>query len=383
MKIETDPPALSLLRRYLDETMYAMIDFRLSFEAPVSPTGFPRFDDLKKVVARLDPVHRALFQLFRLGEAVDDAAVEASLPNDVLGGLQRAGLLRRQHDGGWRTENLLLVPIEGILVFVSVPPSYPTATAPCTAWFDLSSYVFAKALPSDLESETVLDVCSGSGVQSLLCAKHGAAFVTGLEIDPDAVALAKCNAEFNGLSERTEFRQSDKLAALREGEQFDFILCNGPYAPVTDAPEAPASLGAIGNRVLIDIIDGLPLRLAAGGRGIVALWRSIGTRSSNQQRAHVTGRLADAGLTSLAFVDRAQDGLEGVLRILQTDAGQRYGTESGATAAAAARALVADAGAAVDGSYNQLLFFKADTHASNGDARIFGLESAAITAGGR
>jgi SAM-dependent methyltransferase len=383
MKIDIDPPALSLARRYLDETMYAMVDFRLSFEAPISPTGFPRFDELKKVVARLDPVHRTLFQLWRLGESVDGAAVEASLPGDVLDGLQCAGLMQRQQNGEWRTPNLLLVPVEGILVFVSVPPSYPTAAAPCAAWFDLSSHVFAKALPSDLGSETVLDVCSGSGVQSLLCAKHGAAFVTGLEIDADAVALARCNAAFNGLSTRTEFRQSDKLAALREGEQFDFILCNGPYAPVTDAPEAPSSLDTIGNRVLIDIMDGLPLRLAAGGRGIVALWRSIGTRSSNEQRSRVAGRLAQAGLTSLAFVDRAQDGLEGMLRILQTDTGQRYGAGSGAASAAAARALLADAGPAVDGCYNQLLFFKAGTKASTGDARIFGLESAAATAGGR
>ncbi|MCK1502137.1 methyltransferase [Bradyrhizobium sp. 188] len=372
MKIGNDATALAKAREFFDDTMYAMVDYRLSFEAPIGPTGFPGFQSLKNVVARLDPVQRALFRLFRLGEAVGADAVEAAIPSEVLDALGRVGLLERQGEE-WRTPNLLLVPVEGVLVFVSIPPSYATATAPCRAWFDLSSYVFAKALPGELTSQRVLDVCSGTGVQSLLCARRGATSVTGLELDSDAVEIAVCNAAFNRLSTSVEFRQSDKLAALKSSERFDLILCNGPYAPVTDGSEAVSSLGAIGNRLLMTIINDLPGRLAAGGRGVVALWRSVGTRSRNEQRSIVESRLAAAGLGCRAFVDRAQDGIEGMLRILEAEVKQRYGKESGA---AAARALLAQVGDAVDGTYNQLIVFERGS-----DVRIFGLESPASAKG--
>jgi predicted RNA methylase len=369
MKLDCDALALRYLSRYFDELKYSMVDFRLSFEAPNSPTGFPKFEQLQNVVARLDGINRVIFRLFRLGEAVDSATVEKILPADVHGAMQRTGLLR-QHAGKWQTPNLLLLPVEGILLFVSVPPSYPTATAPCRVWFDLSSYVFAKALPLDLSSQNVLDVCSGSGIQSLLCAKRGAKSVIGLELEAEANELARFNAVFNGVSSCTEFRRSDKLEALQPDERFDYFLCNTPYAPVTGGAETPSSLAQIGNRTLFDFIDFLPSHLAPDAHGVIALWRSIGTRENSGQRDRVAKRLTEHGLATVAFVDRAQDGLESVLRILESDVKLRHGAETGVANETAIRRLIDAAGASVDGSYNQLIFFKASPIC---DAAIFGL----------
>jgi methylase of polypeptide subunit release factors len=369
MKLDCDAVAVGYLRRYFDESKYAMVDFRLSFEAPNGPTGFPKFEQLQNVVARLDGVNRVIFRLFRLGESVDTATVEKMLPAEVRGAMQRVGLLR-QHGAEWRTPNLLLLPVEGVLLFVSVPPSYPTATAPCRVWFDLSSCVFAKALPLDLSSQNVLDICSGSGVQSLLCAKRGARSVVGLELEAEAIELARFNAVFNGVSACTEFRRSDKLEALRADERFDYLLCNTPHAPVTGGPETASSFAEIGNRTLFDFIEALPSHFAPQAHGVIALWRSIGTRDNNGQRDRVAKCLADHGLATAAFVDRAQDGFEGALRILEADVKLRHGTEAAIASATAIRKLIDAAGDSVDGSYNQLIFFEAGPRDG---AAVFGL----------
>jgi predicted RNA methylase len=369
MKLDCDAAAISYLRSYFEESKYAMVDFRLSLEAPNGPTGFPKFEQLRSVVARLDGVSQVIFRLFRLGEAVDNSTMEKMLPAEVLGAMLRVGLL--QQDGGeWRTPNLLLLPVEGILLFVSVPPSYPTATAPCRVWFDLSSYVFARSLPLELDSHNVLDVCSGSGVQSLLCAKRGARSVVGLELEADAIELAKFNAIFNGVGARTEFRRSDKLQALRPDERFDYFLCNTPYAPMTGGPATASSFAEIGNRTLFDFIDTLPSHLAPHARGAIALWRSVGTRDNNSQRDRVEKCLAEHGLATAVFVDRAQDGLEGVLRILEADVKLRHGAETTTASVSAIRSLIAAAGDSVDGSYNQLIFFEARPKKGAG---VFGL----------
>jgi len=369
MKLDCEATALKYLSRYFDELKYAMVDFRLSFEAPIGPTGFPRFEQLQSVVGRLDEVNRLIFRLFRLGEAVDGVTVEKILPADVRGAMERVGLLR-QHAGEWRTPNLLLLPVENVLLFVSIPPSYPTATGPCRIWFDLSSYVFARALPLDLSSQNVLDLCSGSGIQSLLCAKRGARSVIGLELEAEAIELARFNAVLNGVSACTEFRRSDKLEALRPDERFDYVLCNTPYAPVSGGAETPSSLAEIGNRTLFDFIDTLPSHFAPHPHGAIALWRSIGTRENSGQRDRVAKCLARNGLVTVVFVDRAQDGLEGVLRILEADVTLRCGAESGVASQAAVRSLIDAAGDSVDGSYNQLMFFEAEPA---GGAAVFGL----------
>ena len=69
--MKTDLENVTKIRRYLDENMYSLIDFRLSLETPVSPAGFPKFDAIERLIERLDPVHRTLFRLLRLGAPVD------------------------------------------------------------------------------------------------------------------------------------------------------------------------------------------------------------------------------------------------------------------------------------------------------------------------
>lgn len=72
--------------------------------------------------------------------------------------------------------------------------------------------------------DSLLDVGCGSGILSIGGALLGAGRVLGMEIDPDAVSVARENVKLNGVSDRVEIRAGD----LTEGveEEFDLAAAN-------------------------------------------------------------------------------------------------------------------------------------------------------------
>lgn len=79
----------------------------------------------------------------------------------------------------------------------------------------------------------IADVCTGSGVLAITLATQlpHATFVA-TDLSPEALDLARQNAQDHGVADRIEFRQGDLLQPLR-GEKFDYLLSNPPY--ISDA----------------------------------------------------------------------------------------------------------------------------------------------------
>lgn len=75
----------------------------------------------------------------------------------------------------------------------------------------------------------VLDLCTGSGVIAISLAKElPAARVVATELSEPAVAIAKRNAERNGVADRVEVRLGDLWEPVA-GDRFDLICSNPPY----------------------------------------------------------------------------------------------------------------------------------------------------------
>ena len=82
----------------------------------------------------------------------------------------------------------------------------------------------------------LLDVGTGSGILALAAARLGAKGVVAVDIDPDAVRVARENVAHNGLEDAIEVRQGDLLQGL--SQQFDFAAAN-ILAPVICMLAAP------------------------------------------------------------------------------------------------------------------------------------------------
>lgn len=99
-----------------------------------------------------------------------------------------------------------------------------------------------QALPAN---GRLLDMGTGTGcIPISILANRPDARGLATDLEPEALAMARQNAERHGVHWRLDFAQGDWFGALDEGERFDFILSNPPYiaSAIIDtlAPEVKA-----------------------------------------------------------------------------------------------------------------------------------------------
>ena len=128
---------------------------------------------------------------------------------------------------------------------------------------------------------TALDFGTGSGCIAIaLASKCPNAGVTALDVSTEALAVARQNAERNGVAERIEFVESDGFRALAVGRRFDLIISNPPYIPSAEIATLQPEVRDFDPRGALDGgVDGLDFyrqlateaasRLEAGGKLMV------------------------------------------------------------------------------------------------------------------
>ncbi|WP_374352741.1 50S ribosomal protein L3 N(5)-glutamine methyltransferase [Limnohabitans sp.] len=102
----------------------------------------------------------------------------------------------------------------------------------------------------------VLDLCTGNGSLAVLAALAWPEVqVTGADISPDALAVARINVNQHGLQDRVTLVESDGLAQLPG--PFDLILCNPPYVCQASMDALPAEYRAEPELALAGGQDGM------------------------------------------------------------------------------------------------------------------------------
>jgi ribosomal protein L3 glutamine methyltransferase len=102
----------------------------------------------------------------------------------------------------------------------------------------------------------VLDLCTGNGSLAILAAMAWPDVqVTGADISPDALAVARINVDRHGLQERITLQTSDGLSALPG--PWDLILCNPPYVNAQSMDSLPQEYRAEPELALAGGTDGM------------------------------------------------------------------------------------------------------------------------------
>ena len=102
----------------------------------------------------------------------------------------------------------------------------------------------------------VLDLCTGNGSLAVLAAMAWPDVeVTGADISPDALAVARINVDQHGLQYRISLHLSDGLAQLPC--PWDLILCNPPYVNAASMAQLPAEYRAEPTLALAGGADGM------------------------------------------------------------------------------------------------------------------------------
>jgi release factor glutamine methyltransferase len=142
--------------------------------------------------------------------------------------------------------------------------------------------------------DSVLDVCTGSGLLAVAAAQAGAGDVTAVDLSRRAVLAAGVNARLNGV--RIDARRGDLFGAVAQ-RRFDVIVSNPPYVPSPEdhRPARGASraweAGFDGRAILDRICAQAPRHLRPGGSLLLV-------HSSVCGEKHTVGALRDAGLSA-------------------------------------------------------------------------------------
>ncbi len=144
----------------------------------------------------------------------------------------------------------------------------------------------------------VLDLGTGSGAIALALAQaFPASTVVAVERSPDALVVARKNADRNGLADRVRFVEGTWFGPL-EAEIFDLIVSNPPYLSreewsdsqpeVREHEPFPALVAEESGRSdLEEILCRAPAHLSAGG--LLALETGIAQHTLLSERAHAAG----------------------------------------------------------------------------------------------
>ena len=113
---------------------------------------------------------------------------------------------------------------------------------------------FAQAMPA----ERVIDLGCGNGILPLLLkARDKGGEVVGLEIQPEAAALARRNIRLNGLEETVEIREGDlkEASALFGKASFDVVITNPPYREAGGGLVSPAEAKAVARHEILCTLE--------------------------------------------------------------------------------------------------------------------------------
>lgn len=106
------------------------------------------------------------------------------------------------------------------------------------------------------QTRHVLDLCTGNGSLAVLAAMAWPEVkVTGGDISPDALAVARINVDKHGLQNRIALQLSDGLAALPG--PWDLIVCNPPYVNAASMAQLPPEYRAEPSLALAGGNDGM------------------------------------------------------------------------------------------------------------------------------
>ena len=210
-----------------------------------------------------------LGRLFLIGETVDEQQMETWAPLPVREAMRGLGLVAQYPGrpeqwyataalypayGLWITSDRWTSP-ELAPIQVAVDVVYPAIT-PNTAHF-------METLPGD-RCDSLLDLCTGSGVGAMQAASKYAREVLATDITEAAYLSVEFNRLLNGI-ENLRVARGDLYEAAGQ-RTFDRIIAHPPYMPSLKPAEIYAYGGELGEELTRRVIEGLPKHLRPGGR---------------------------------------------------------------------------------------------------------------------
>lgn len=170
-------------------------------------------------------------------------------------------------------------------------------------------------LLKDVSSPEILDIGTGSGAICIsMLANLPEAKGTTVDISPDALSVAKGNAEKHEVAERLTFCLGDLFAPVA-GKKFHGILSNPPYIPAQDILELTPEVRQEPNLALDGGVDGLDFyrRIIQEGKNYLEPGGFIAMEVGIDQASLVAALAEESGFFKVNAIIKDYGGIERVV----------------------------------------------------------------------
>jgi release factor glutamine methyltransferase len=159
-------------------------------------------------------------------------------------------------------------------------------------------------LPEPDAGYRILDLGTGSGAIALaLAVERPEAHVTATDISPEALQIARLNADKLQLEERVRFLEGDLFGAC-PGEQFDLVVSNPPYVAARDREGLPPELAHEPEVALFGGEDGFAVtsRLVAEVSSAIVPGGHFAVEVGHDQTERIARECSEAGLVEIEIL---------------------------------------------------------------------------------
>lgn len=271
-----DETIIAQLHDYLEDIQYGLIWQNIMSANDVKAYEcIADYELMKRLLSFVtDNKMRVIYKLFLLGYKVPRKLLQNILSETLLDQLIDIGFLIRDNEYFF-TDNYMILYIKGYYLVVDIPFYFPSCEKKNTdTYLGWDSFLLLDNHTTK-RAEKVLDLCSGSGIQSIVASEHSKKTIA-IEINPRAVWVSKFNVVLNSLTDLIECRNGDLYDSIAENETFDVIYANPPFLPVEES--LPFSIighgGANGLKITKKILEGLDKHLKDDGEPLMLSGRA-------------------------------------------------------------------------------------------------------------
>ena len=159
------------------------------------------------------------------------------------------------------------------------------------------------SLAAEFERPRIVDVGTGSGAIAVaLPCKLAGASITAIDLSEAALAVARGNAERNGVAGRIRFLEGDLFAPVA-GERFEIVVSNPPYVAESDRASLAVEVREYEPALALFAGGGLDVyhRLIPEARAALVTGGFVALEIGCGQDSAVAGLLTESGFEQIDF----------------------------------------------------------------------------------
>jgi cyclopropane fatty-acyl-phospholipid synthase-like methyltransferase len=267
---------IKLERQYVDaiREMFEIIDFKFTQQNLRGIHGFidpwfPSVEYGEKLLENLGNDYIPIYKMLMLGTKIQLSNLVYVIGERNVRLILESNIAKTDNHEIW-LDGYSFIHYQQLIFMVDLNSLYDTCEDKYpNTYIGYDSFRLAENIDY-ARGTTVLDLCSGSGIQGILAARS-ADQVTCVDLNPIAVNISKFNVMLNQLEDKVTIENGDLYSALKSEKKYDKIYSNPPFIPMLEGFGYPicGDGGVDGLYVLRKIISGFDKYLNDNGEAII------------------------------------------------------------------------------------------------------------------